>query len=147
MRQYYVLLVILNFMFCLSMDKIESQNELNSNKSKWESKDINNYQIKLKETCNCMMNGTYSIVVKNDIVDTVIPDTNIFSEISKDQYGHVTTIDSLFKFIEYSITDNAEKLLVIYNKENGYPEKIEIDMNLNAKDDEYYIEIKEFIKE
>jgi hypothetical protein len=129
------------------MDKNESQNELNVNKSKWESKGINNYRIKLKETCNCMMNGTYLIIVKNNIVDTVMPDTNLFPEINRNQYDHVTTIDSLFKFIQYSITDNAEKLIVVYNEEWGYPEKIEIDMNLNYKDDEHYIEIKGFINE
>ena len=116
MRQYFVLFVVLNFMFCLNMNKIKSQNELNSNKSKWESKGIENYHIKLKETCNCMMNGTYVIVVNNNVVDTVLPDTTIFPEINKDQYDHVTTINSLFKFIQYSITDNAEKLVVVYNE-------------------------------
>jgi hypothetical protein len=129
------------------MDKNESQDELNFNKSKWESKGINNYCIKLEESCNCMMNGTYLIVVKNNIVDTVMPDTNLFPEINKNQYDHVTTIDSIFKFIQYSITDNAERLIVVYNEEYGYPEKVEIDMNLNYMDDEHFMEIKEFIKE
>ena len=143
MKPYFILFVILNLQFCINMDKINDQNELNDNKSKWEATSTKNYEIKLKSICNCMMNGTYLIVVKNGIVDTVIPDTAVYPEINPSQYSHVSTVESLFKNIQDAIDENAEKLSVVYNKKYGYPEKIEIDMNLKAIDDEYYYEIKE----
>jgi hypothetical protein len=145
MWKYFILFAMSTILFCTNSNKISYQNELNGNKSKWESNNIYNYQFELKEMCNCIMNGTYLIVVKNNIVDTIIPDTTIYPEINRNQYSLVPTVDSLFKYIQIAIDDNADKLSVNYNKEYGYPEKIEIDMNRNAVDDEEYIEIQKFI--
>ena len=54
------------------------------------------------------------------------------------------SIEGLFDIIQDAITDDVDHLAVTYDKENGYPTKIEIDYRSNAIDDEYTLIITEF---
>ena len=54
------------------------------------------------------------------------------------------TIDGLFDIIQDAITDDVDHIAVSYDKENGYPTKIEIDYRSNAIDDEYTLIVTEF---
>jgi hypothetical protein len=144
MMKIVLLMGPLTFIFCGILEPNGDQIQLNSNKLIWEKLNIDNYQFNLKSGCQCIMSGEYKVIVKKFIVDTVIPDTSIFAPISRVEYPHVLTISSLFNEIQNAINGKAEKLSVTYNRDYGYPEKIDIDYSSNWIDDEYAYAIDGF---
>ncbi len=54
------------------------------------------------------------------------------------------SIEGLFEIIQDAITDDMDHIAVSYDKEKGYPTKIEIDYRSNAIDDEYTLIVTDF---
>jgi hypothetical protein len=90
---------------------------------KWQSYNIHNYTIEQVRSCFCVNGGVkMKVTVQSDTLFSVmkLSDSTFISYPTSTQY---LSIDSLFGIIRYSKTDS---LIVTYNAQYGYPDKLDI---------------------
>ena len=96
MRQFLIMLSILNVFYCSNMNENIYQQELNVNKAKWDNSSIADYQFTFYESCYCTMYGLHTIVIKNGTVDSVLADTSKHIIVPRNMYASYPTIDTFF---------------------------------------------------
>ena len=114
-----------------------AKSRLDENREKWRSQGLNTYAFTLKQICFCAINGPVRVVV---IEGAVFSATQISNGQALDT-RFVSTIESLFDFIERGIANHYAVLEVTYDPTLGYPARIVSDGSRNAVDDEVTYEV------
>ncbi|MCI5144479.1 MAG: hypothetical protein D3923_02895 [Candidatus Electrothrix sp. AR3] len=111
------------------------QDNLSNNRALWESSHLSTYTYTYtytnKRECLCTPVEDLLITVNNGQV-TSNADTSPAPEIS----NQLMTVEELFQVIEQAISDQVDRLDVIYNPTLGYPERITIDVDERMVDEE-----------
>lgn len=119
--------------------------ELNANRAKWESANIENYQFEQQVSCFCVDETTLPrlVLVENKQVSSqTIIDGNVALPLDD---ANTESIDSLFERIALE-ESRADSLSVEYDPELGYPTKIDVDINQQTADDEYTIYVSNVVR-
>ena len=124
---------------CSDLFSPSSKSRLNENRDKWRAQGLTSYAFTLRQACFCAINGPVRVVVING---TVFSATQISNGQALDT-RFVSTIESLFDFIERAIANHYAVLDVTYDPALGYPAKIVSDGSRNAADDEVTYEVSE----
>lgn len=98
---------------------------------RWRSKNLHNYSIEQVRFCFCDDGGEkMNIIIRSDTVFSVkrISDSTIIPSPTSRLFH---SIDSLFGIIRNS---KGDSLVVTYNAEYGFPEKLDINPQLNPVD-------------
>ena len=119
-----------------------SMSNFKKNRSKWESLQVDDYQMHYRLACFCLDDATSQRLVKvtgNQLDSAVNADTN--AALLGETY-ETLTIDELFGRIALE-ESRADKLYVEYDATYGYPTKISVDGNEQMADDEYTITVSD----
>lgn len=125
-----------NLLTACELDSNNILENLNENRAKWESANIDTYQFEYSISCNCLDDYTLPrLVVVN--AGEVVSQTIIKSHVALplDQ-GRAESIAELFELIAYE-ESRAESVTVDYDPDLGYPTKINVDVDKRIADDEY----------
>ena len=136
--RYSVLIFVLLFYSCI---KTTGDSELSYNQSKWERKNISDYEFTLRINCFCPQErvGPHMIKVVNDEIVSV--NTQPYDPGTT---GELLTIDDLFTFVETSIERNPYIRTIEFNSTFGYPESVWFDFNKNMADEEIGYQVTDF---
>jgi hypothetical protein len=127
-------------LFACNGDSNNTLEELNANRTKWESANIDNYQFDFSISCFCLDDVTRPrlvVVNANQVTSQTIKANNAALPLDT---VNSETIAGLFDRIALE-ESRAESLSVDYHPELGYPTRIQVDGNAQMADDEYTIEV------
>lgn len=133
-----------NLLTACEPDSNKVLENLNENRAKWESANIDTYQFEYSISCNCLDEDTLlRLVVVN--AGEVVSQTIIKSHVALplDQ-GRAESIAELFELIAYE-ESRAESVTVEYDPDLGYPTKINVDIEKRIADDEYTLYISNVV--
>ena len=125
-------------------DSDNTLEDLNANRAKWESANIDNYQFDYSISCFCLEDATRPrlvVVNANQVESQTIIENSV--ALPQDTFSS-QTIAGLFNRIALE-ESRAESLKVEYHPELGYPTRIQVDGNSQTADDEYTIEVSNVI--
>ena len=131
---------------CGGSDSNDLLDDLNANRAKWESANIDNYQFEYQISCFCTEETTLPrlvLVEDGQVAYQTIIEGNV--ALPRDD-AYTETIDSLFQLIALE-ESRAESLTVKYDPELGYPTEISVDINEQTADDEYTLTISDLVDE
>ena len=114
--------------------------EMQSNKDKWLSHNINDYKIEMQKICFCSEDAVRLMifdVVGNKINEVRYADTGEVVDAS--YYDEYNTVTGLFTLVEESVAKNPEEITIVYDKQYGYIKQLSIDFQQNIADDEFAI--------
>jgi hypothetical protein len=103
---------------------------LDANREKWNAQRLNPYTFTFSQLCFCAVNGPVRVVVANG---SVVSATQISTGQALDT-RFVSTIESLFDFIENGLANHSVVLEVTYDPVLGYPVRIVSDGPANVTD-------------
>ncbi|WP_299074602.1 DUF6174 domain-containing protein [uncultured Paraglaciecola sp.] len=115
-----------------------------SAKAIWNSQAAQHYSIQSQRSCECVDEAAAPMqvnVLDNSVLSAV--DINSDEAISKEIRAEIQTVDNLFVLIEQAISDGIS-INVIYNKEYGYPETTQIDLEQIAVDGGLHVNLSNF---
>jgi len=140
MTRYTILLVVLLLFSCI---KPGENDDLSTNRSKWNRLNIVNYEFTLTINCFCPQErvGPHLIKVINNEIITV---NNL--PYDPGTTGELMTIDELFDFIAKSINSNPYKKTIEYNSTFGYPQSVWFDFDKTMADEEIGYQVTNFIE-
>ena len=124
---------------CSDLFSPSAKSRLQENRDKWRAQGLTTYAFTLRQACFCAINGPVRVVVING---TVFSATQISTGQALDT-RFVSTIESLFDFIERGIANHYAVLEVTYDPTLGYPARIVSDGSRNAVDDEVTYEVSD----
>ncbi len=125
--------------------------EYSKNRDLWNAQNIDSYQYAERLSCFCGGILNKSLVVKNNVKDTVYfeipswypPETTI-----EDLYNNVLqsakTIDDAFNFIEEVLQQDVDYLGVEYHETYGFPIAISVNYVESYSDDEIFYGFNDF---
>lgn len=97
----------------------------------WRSLNLHNYTIDQVRTCYCPDGGqVMRITVRSDTIALVMRLSDSFT-VPYPRSTYSLTVDSLFSIIR---NPKSDSLVVVYNAEYGYPEKLDINPQLHPVD-------------
>ncbi|VAX27005.1 hypothetical protein MNBD_IGNAVI01-1424 [hydrothermal vent metagenome] len=97
----------------------------------WRSYNIHNYSIEQTRLCFCGYAGErMKITVHSDTISSVIKLSDL-TVLPPELADHYLSIDSLFGLIQHGAYDSID---VSYNAKYGYPERVDVDPQLNEVD-------------
>lgn len=131
---------------CGGSDSNDLLDDLNANRAKWESANIDNYQFEYQISCFCTEETTLPrlvLVEDGQVAYQTIIEGNV--ALPRDD-AYTESIDSLFQLIALE-ESRAESLTVKYDPELGYPTEISVDINEQTADDEYTLTISDLVAE
>jgi hypothetical protein len=114
--------------------------EVQSNREKWMSHGINNYEIEMQKICYCVPEVVRMMVfeVEEDKVEAVrYADTG--DDVDPQHYGDFNTIEGMFSFVEQALEKNPADLSIAYDEKYGYIKELSVDFKENIADDEISI--------
>jgi len=128
--RYTFLLFVLMIFSCTQSGENE---DFSSNQSKWNRKNLSNYEFTLTIGCFCpqAVAGPHVIKVDDDTIASVNDQPYDPSTMS-----YLMTIDDLFNFVGKSIERNPYKKRITYNSLYGYPESVYFDFEKAMADEE-----------
>ena len=124
---------------CSDLFSPSAKSRLDENRDKWRAQGLNTYTFTLSQFCFCAINGPVRVVVSNG---AVINATQISNGQALDT-RFVSSIESLFEFIERGIAKHSAVLDVTYDPARGYPVRIVSDGSKSAADDEVTYEVSD----
>ena len=124
---------------CSDLFSPNATSRLNENRDKWHQWGSTTYTFTLSQSCFCAITGPVRVVVSNGVVVTA---TQISSGQAVD-IRFVSTIESLFDFIERGIANHSAVLDVTYDPARGYPVRIVSDGSRLAADDEVTYDVSD----
>lgn len=133
----YIFLLLL-FVSCTTQDEIpESLTE----KNKWLTANIDDYQITQQVSCYCMEEVTLPkvVVVRNGSIESV--NGNSLTE----NDFNVKTINDFFNYIEDRIAEDPVVSEISYDPTYGFPNSIYFDMDDRIADEEIGFTLTDFI--
>lgn len=128
---YYLIIFILFSLVGCKEQTNEPEPVYGTNYELWRSYNIHNYTIEQVRLCFCGYAGErMKITVHSDTLSSVIKlsDSTVLPQESAQYY---LSIDSLFGLIEHGAYDSID---VSYNTKYGYPEKVNVDPQLQEVD-------------
>lgn len=138
---YKILIPILLSCFlisCSSDDTFsEEKREFSIAKQKWNSAQINNYNMNERISCFCGGLLEWKVFVKNGIKDKVEYDeSQATGQTYDDIFDQARTIEDVFDLLESLLNRDLASLNVEYDDIYGFPKLISIDYIKDAVDDE-----------
>ena len=142
----YVTLVWLLLLAGLSAAE-DNLRQLNLNKQKWSDLNWRDYSYTYQQSCFCALDYTRAMRVKvenNQPVSAYFIDTKapVPAYLLKD----IEAIEQLFVVLFDALQNKADRFIVSYHKDYGFPEHIDIDQRLRRADDERTIAIADLTK-
>ena len=137
MRLILSIVFIMLFSACGSdnkdQDGVVRQQLLNENHQKWNTQNILSYSYLYKRVCFCPPEEDVVVmVVDGKVVGASYTPSG--STVPVDTTAKLLTVNGLFDQIQTIFDENTSQINVTYNKEFGFPERIEIDMDQAAVD-------------
>ena len=129
---------------CGGSDSNDVLDDLNANRAKWESANVDTYQFEYQLSCFCVEETTLPrlvLVEGSQVTSQTIIEGNIALPLDD---ATAESIDSLFQLIALE-ESRAESLSVKYDPELGYPTEIRVDINEQTADDEYTLYISDVV--
>ncbi len=138
MKKILILSGLVFFLLACSPDDDILLNELNANRQIWESNQIENYSWTETLSCECGGPLLRTIIVVNNIKDTVVFDESLLFEgyTYEDVFKASNTIQESFDFIESLSNQNVASLFVQYDEIYGFPTIISVNYDEDVIDDE-----------
>ena len=124
---------------CSDLFSPSSKSRLDENRDRWRAQGLNAYTFTLSQFCFCAINGPVRVFVSNG---AVISATQISNGQALDT-RFVSSIESLFDFIERGIARHSAVLDVTYDPARGYPVRIVSDGSRSTADDEVTYEVSD----
>jgi hypothetical protein len=136
--KYLIFMALLMVSFCT---RSNDGDELSVNKSKWNSKNISDYEFTLRINCFYTYErvGPHLIKIVNDKIVSV---NNL--PYDPDKTGELYTIDQLFTLVETSIERKPYLKTIEYNSTYGYPQTVWFDFNKTMADEEIGYQVSDF---
>ena len=129
-----------------SCTQVDHQQELRSNKLKWEAAAISSYELDMQQGCFCpdFITRPIHLVVRNSEISLTYTDDG--SSVIEDALESllIGPIPKMFDGIKFVIDNDPDDLKVIYNEEYGFPERIAADPISSAIDDEFGFRVSNF---
>jgi hypothetical protein len=119
----------------------DAKARLDDNRDRWNSQQATRYEFTLRQACFCAINGPVRVTVSNGSVVTAIR----ISDGQALDTRYVSSIESLFDFIERGIANHSAVLDVTYDPTLGYPSRIVSDGSVNIADDEVTYEVGDVV--
>ena len=118
------------------------QAELDSNRLLWATQDITDYDYRFQRFCFCHPGFAAPgiVSVRDGFIVSVV---GVSDGLPLDPINYLT-LDGLFDEIQSAIDFPADGIYVAYDAAIGFPSLIEIDLILEAADDERYYTASEF---
>ena len=114
--------------------------EVQANKDKWLSQEINAYQIEMQKICFCAPDAVRMMIFKvanNEIKEVRYADSG--DEVDPSHYNQHSTIEGMFTLVELALEKNPADLTIAYDAEYGYIKELTVDYQANIADDEITI--------
>jgi len=121
--------------------------EFNINKSRWQVRNLDNYQFDFRWICFCEHDyiSPVTITVEDGIIrDAIYTETQIPVQVNK--LNRYKTIDGLFSFIRDAYDGNAHQVAISYDPHDGYPFEGSVDYVEMIVDEEKGFEIRNLMK-
>ena len=140
--------ILLFLIFVLAACSSAAQTDFDKNLAKWQAANITHYRYSLNVGCFCPFMDQMPVTIE-------MKDGKIVSFTSPGG-APITPEDSLYQILQsYAGMDmlfnqaklaleNADKVEVAYNPENGFPTTLNIDVSEQISDDETYITVGDF---
>jgi hypothetical protein len=126
-----------------SCTKSGGNEDLSANQSKWNKKNICNYEFTLSIGCFCPETVAGPHLIK--VVDDTIASVNGLPYDAATM-SMLMTIDELFAFVRRGIDRDPYQKSITYNSLYGYPESFYFDFEKTMADEEIGYQITGFIK-
>lgn len=139
---YKILIPLLFVCFLISctsdVELSEEKREFNQARQKWNSAQIQNYEMHERISCFCGGLLEWDVFVKNGIKDKVEYDeSQAFGQTYDDIFDQARTIEDVFDFLESLLNrGDLASLVIEYDDVYGFPKLISIDYVENIADDE-----------
>jgi|GEM_PF-2512495 len=114
--------------------------EVQSNRDKWMSHEISNYEIEMQKICYCVPEVVRMMVF--EVVDGKVGSVRYADtgeNVDPQHYGNFNTIEGMFLFVEQSLEKNPADLSIAYDEKYGYIKELNVDFKENIADDEISI--------
>lgn len=122
-----------------SCTQVDNEQELQSNKLKWEAAAISSYELDMQQGCFCpdFITRPIHLVVRNSEISLTYTDDG--SDVTEDALESllIGPVPKMFEGIKFVIDNDPDDFKVIYNEEFGFPERIAADPISSAIDDEF----------
>jgi len=124
---------------CSDLFSPGDQSRLEENRDKWRAQGLTTYSFTLRQVCFCGINGPVRVVVVNGaaVNATLISNGQLVDP------RFVSSIESLFDFIQRGIAKHSAVLEVTYDPTRGFPARIVSDGSKSTADDEVTYEVSD----
>jgi len=115
------------------------RSRLEENRDKWRAQGLNSYTFTFRQGCFCGITEPVRVVVVNGsaVNATLISNSQLIDP------RFVSSIESLFDFIDRGIAKHSVVLEVTYDPARGFPTRIVSDGSKNIADDEVTYEVSD----
>ena len=148
MRKLILIVMTLVLAGCAAMGSaLESQSEIEQNKSKWQNANISHYRYELFISCFCVFNEDMPLILEvhdGKVVSMALQTGKEISPDLRELFEKYATIDRLFAELEAGLNGQADQVTVKYDPTYGFPTEATIDFAKDATDDERYLTISNF---
>lgn len=122
-----------------------AQQQLDANRKKWDSLDIDDYAFTLQRNCFCRGDAIRPINIEvrdGKIASATFADTG--EAVPDDLDFNKLTVNDLFKEVQQAIKGGAAQVDVTYDKQYGFPTSIYIDQSRQIADEEVGFTVSNF---
>ncbi len=119
------------------VSKADITTELKTQKEKWLSHKISNYQIEMQKLCFCPPEVVRMMIFEineNEIKTARYVDTG--DTVAPENYNQDNTIEGLFAVVEQAMTNDPAEISITYDEEYGFIKSVTIDFHEKTLDDE-----------
>lgn len=134
-----IILAVLLFSSCEKDGRTELE-KLKVNRSKWNSKNIQNYTMDESISCFCAVTGVHHVAVSSD--KTILAVKNGKAVEQPEEY--FLTVNQLFDYIESSLARNPDRAEIKYDVVYGFPSSVYFDFSERMADEEMGYAIENF---
>lgn len=139
------------FLACLPLlsgcaETLSPRDELRDARRRWEARRIETYSYRISRYCECVPEFTRAADVM--VVRGVVARAryvNDGSEVPAERLSMYPTVQGLFEEVERALARNPARLVVDYHPQLGYPERLEVDYDIRAADDELTVRASDLI--
>ena len=137
MKNRYLYLIALIFIFLSCEDSNTITTSLSENQKKWESHNLKSYRMNLNIICYCIPTPDIDIRVDNGDISLINANGDSYSNPNIDSiFWHAKTVDELFSFIDEKLLEDPFQKTLKFNSKYGYPEEIFFDLDEMMADEE-----------
>ena len=114
--------------------------EVFTNKDKWLSHGIEQYQIEMQKICFCAPDAVRLMIFSisdNEIKDVRYADSG--DVVDPSYYSQFNTIEGMFDLVAQALDKNPANIAISYDEEYGYIKELTVDYQQNIADDEFTI--------